>query len=124
MYEIDLELYTISIIQMNSALEKLAEDEFDAEYNGLLRQSIDNFAEIYRSSLIDLSLTEIDYGEYDHFFIYIKSTFPGYASKINEYRLPVKNEELKSNLENLVKIMEDFLKIADIYFKKRGFTRQ
>lgn len=120
MYEIDLELYTISIIQLNSTFEKLETDEYDLDANSLLKESIDNFREIYQSTLIDLSLTEINYGEYDSFFINVKSSFPRYIANIKEYIIILENEELKSNLNELLEILEDFIKISDIYFKKRG----
>ncbi len=120
MYEIDLELYTIFIIQLNSTFEKLETDEYDLDANSLLKESIDNFREIYQSTLIDLSLTEINYGEYDSFFINVKSSFPRYIANIKEYIIILENEELKSNLNELLEILEDFIKISDIYFKKRG----
>lgn len=121
MYEIDLELYTLSLIQMNSAFEKLESDEFDNEGNALLRESMDNFRSVYQTALIDLSLSEINYGEYDHFFMNVKPTFPRYVKSIKGYMETLENKDLKSDLNELLDIFDKLIKIADIYFKKRGF---
>lgn len=120
MYEIDLEMYTISIIQLNAAFEKLQKDEFGNDANQLLMESIDNFKRIYQSTLIDLSLKEINYSEYDYFFMNVKSSFPRYITDIGNYMALLKNEDLKLSLNELLEVLDKFIKIADIYFNKRG----
>jgi hypothetical protein len=40
---------------------------------------------------------------------------------IEEYMGRLENEDLKSKLNELLDIFDKFIKIADIYFKKRGF---
>lgn len=119
-YEIDLELYTFSIININAAFSKLEYDEFDIEGIELLKNSIENLNELYKSTLIDLSLIEINYGEYDQFLMTVLTAFPRYIKNIESYNLKVLNNELKLLLDDLMKLLESFVKIANDYFKKRG----
>ena len=119
-YEIDLELYTITIVSMNSAFSKLEADEFDDGAIMLLNESLENFEKIYQSTLIDLSMSEINYGEYDYFLLNVYSAFPGYIESIEIYNQTVINNELKAILNELKNLFASFIKIAEDYFKKRG----
>lgn len=84
-YEIDLELYTITIVTMNSAFAKLKQNEFDDDAIGLLNESLENFNELYQSALINLSLAEINYGEYNYFLQNVFMAFPKYVENIENY---------------------------------------
>jgi hypothetical protein len=119
-YEIDLELYTFTIVNMNSSFEKLEQDDFDAEGIELLNESIENLKKLYQTTLISLSLTEINYGEYDYFLFTVFTSFPRYIKNIEEYNLTVINNKLKLLLIELIELLENFVKISEDYFKKRG----
>ena len=119
-YEIDLELYTFTLIKMNSAFSKFDNDEFDNEGIELLKESIEDLNKLYQNTLIDLSLREINYGEYDHLLLTVFTAFPRYVKDIENYSLTVTNDELKLLLNDLAKLLDSFVKIAEDYFKKRG----
>lgn len=118
-YEIDLELYTLSIININSAFSKLEYDEFDIEGIKLLKKSIEDFNKLYQNTLIDMSLREINYGEYDYFLMTVFTTFPKYVENIENYNLRI-NNELKLLLKEIVELLNNFVKISEDYLKKRG----
>ncbi|WP_405290669.1 hypothetical protein [Methanobrevibacter sp.] len=119
-FEIDLELYTFTIVNMNSSFERLEQDEFDAKVIELLNRSIENLKKIYQTTLIGISLTEINYGEYDYFLFTVFTSFPRYIKNIKEYNLSVINNKLKLLLIELIELLESFVKISEDYFKKRG----
>ena len=118
--EIDLELYTLTIVNMNSAFAKLEIDEFNAEGIRLLNESIGNFKELYQNTLIGLSLREINYGEYDYFLFGVFTSFPRHVENIESYNQTVINTELKLLLSELMQLLDKFIKISKDYFKKRG----
>ena len=110
-YEIDLELYTLTIVTMNSAFAKLEQDEFDDDAIRLLNESLENFNELYQSCLIDLSLAEINYGEYDYFLQNVFMAFPKYVESIESYNQTVINNQLKVLLNELINQLNDFLNL-------------
>ena len=119
-FEVDLELYTITIVSMNSSFAKLEKDEFNAEGIILLNESIGNFKELYQNTLIGISLREINYGEYDNFLFTVVTSFPRHVENIENYNQTVINNELKLLLSELMQLLEKFIKISEDYFKKRG----
>ena len=98
--EIDLELYTISIIALNNALENPSEDSF--------KEVACNFQELYEDIINDLNQEEIQFDDYYLFFQNGKTTFPQYIETLKE----IKNEEIKDSTDSLIKIFENLNKIA------------
>ena len=60
--EIDLELYTISIVRLNIAFQKLEDNDDDA--STLFEKSADDLEEFYLDVVNDLNQKEIDYNEF------------------------------------------------------------
>ena len=98
--EIDLELYTISIIALNNALENSNPDSF--------KEITDNFQQLYADIINDLNHDEIQYDEYYMFFENGKSVFPQYIETLKE----IKNENNNDSLDSLINIFENLNKIA------------
>ena len=101
--EIDLELYTISIIGLNNALEKPENDS--------LKEIVDNFQELYEDIINDLNQDEIQFNDYYLFFENGKNAFPQYIETLKE----IKTEEIKENVDSLINIFENLNKIATAF---------
>ena len=82
---IDLESYTLSIVKINSSFSKLEQDEYDAEAIELLKESVEDLNRLYQQTLIDLSLREVNYGEYDYFLMNAHYSFQRYIDNILDY---------------------------------------
>ena len=67
--EIDLELYTISIIGLNNALENPENDDS-------FKEIVENFQELYEDIINDLNQDEIQFNDYYLFFENGKNVFP------------------------------------------------
>ncbi|WP_042694035.1 hypothetical protein [Methanobrevibacter oralis] len=90
--EIDLELYTISMIRLNTAFKKLDDGEADENILSMISDSSTDFEALLNDIVNDLNQEEINYNEYDPFFENISQLFPSYIIKLNEY---LKNDTLK-----------------------------
>lgn len=115
--EIDLELYTISMIRLNTAFKKLDDGEADENILSMISDSSTDFEALLNDIVNDLNREEINYNEYDPFFENISQLFPSYIIKLNEY---LKNDTLKEKINILIKIFNKILKTSDEYFKMRG----
>ena len=101
--ELDLELYTISIIALNNALENPKRDSFE--------EITANFQELYDDIINDLNLEEIQFNDYYLFFENGKNVFPQYIETLKE----IKNEEIADCLDSLLGIFENLNKIAGAF---------
>lgn len=98
--ELDLELYTISIIGLNNALENPENDS--------LKEIVDNFQELYEDIINDLNQDEIQFNDYYLFFENGKNVFPQYIETLKE----IENEEIKENVDSLINLFENLNKIS------------
>lgn len=105
--EPDFELYTISLIRLNTAFEKLETDEKEALE--MIKKSSDDFEELYKDILNDLEKDEILIADYYSFFENGKTVFPMYIEALRE--LDVNDESVDSLINtftNLNKIAQAF----------------
>ena len=115
--EIDLELYTISIIRLNTAFEKLNSKENIDGIKELFKQSYIDFQELYEDIVKDLNKNEINLNEYYLFFQNGKEIFPQYIEVLQS----IKNEELSEVVNLLINVFLNLNKIAE-GFKKSDFN--
>lgn len=97
--EIDLELYTLSIIRLNTAFMKLEDNDDDAF--ALFNQSANDLEEFYQDIIDELNQDEINYNEFYPFFENGKHRFPQYINIL---------EEVNENQNN-----EDIIRIIDVF---------
>lgn len=102
--EIDLELYTISIIRLNNALENIEDENIKTTFEEIA----DNFKDLYQDIINDLNQEEIQFNEYYLFFENGKNTFPQYVETLKE----IKNDEIKDNINSIINVFENLNKIA------------
>ncbi len=106
--EIDLESYTISIIRLNTAFQKLEDNADVLEIKGLLEESHDELQRLYLDIVDDLNQDEVNLNEYYLFFANGKQTFPQYIEALKS----IGNEELESSVNSLLNVFENLNKIA------------
>ena len=109
--EIDLESYTLSIIRINTALQKLEDDEDVFEVKELLEESCRDLNMVYKDIVDDLNGEEININEHYLFFQNGKQTFPQYIEALGN----VENDELGEVITNLVNVFSNLNKIADAF---------
>ena len=112
--EIDLELYTIAILRLNIAFEKLEKDADEAL--ALIRDSIDDFKNLYMDIDDDLNQDEINFNEYYPFFEYVNLKFPQYINDL----MKIKNEKVNDALIELIGILTDLNKLATYFLAQRA----
>ena len=117
--EIDLELFTLAVLKLNSSLQKI-ENNDTAGVNDLIKDSNNDFKTLYDDVKNDISQKEINYNEYDVFFENIKLKFPGYLDTIGEYIETVKDEDINKSLSELLNIFNEYIKTSEEYFESRG----
>ena len=117
--EIDLELFTLAVLKLNSALQKIENNDNEG-VNDLIKDSNNDFKTLYADVKNDISQEEINYNEYDVFFENIKGKFPGYLDTIGEYIETVEDEDINKSLSELLNIFNEYIKTSDEYFKSRG----
>lgn len=105
--EIDLETYTISIIRLNSALEKL--ENSPDEVRVMFEESLRDLEKIYHDVVDDLNRDEINLNEYYLFFQNGKQTFPQYIEVLGR----IENEELQDVVNRLLNVFNNLNKIAE-----------
>ena len=107
--ELDLELYTISIIRLNTAFGKLEDSEDEAIE--LFNESANDLQALYEYILHDLDQDEVNFGEYYPFFENGKQTFPEYISALGT----IENEKLEEPISKLINIFNNLNKIAGAF---------
>lgn len=107
--EIDLESYTISIIRLNTAFEKLENSDSTHEVKALLEESLDNLEKIYRDTVDDLNRDEVNINEYYMFFQNGRQTFPQYIEALGS----IENSELQEVVNSLLNVFTNLNKIAE-----------
>lgn len=107
--EIDLELYTISLIRLNTAFQKLDGDTSQAL--SLMNESAEDLENFYEDVINDLNQEEVNFTEYYPFFENGKQTFPQYISILGE----IENVELNETVLKLINIFSNLNKIAEAF---------
>lgn len=110
--EIDLELYTISIIRLNTAFEKLDSSDSD-EVKEMLEESLKDLQTLYNDIVEDLNQDEVNLNEYYLFFQNGKQIFPNYIEMLEN----IENESLNDVISELKNVFENLNKIADAFPK-------
>ena len=113
--EIDLETYTISIIRLNSAFEKLENDEPIDGIRKMLEDSYNDLNKLYHDIVNDLNQDEVNLNEYYMFFENGKQAFPQFIDALGS----IENSELDESVNALLRIFNNLNKIADA-FPKNG----
>ena len=106
--EIDLESYTISIIRLNTAFQKLEDNADVLEIRSLFEESYEDLQKIYLDIVDDLNQDEVNLNEYYLFFANGKQAFPQYIDALKS----IDNEELESSVNSLLNVFENLNKIA------------
>ena len=106
--EIDLESYTISIIRLNTAFQKLEDNADVLEIRSLFEESYEDLQKLYLDIVDDLNQDEVNLNEYYLFFANGKQTFPQYIEALQS----IGNEELESSVNSLLNVFENLNKIA------------
>ena len=106
--EIDLESYTISIIRLNTAFQKLEDNADVLEIRSLLEESYEDLQRLYLDIVDDLNQEEVNLNEYYLFFANGKQAFPQYIEALKS----IDNEELESSVNSLLNVFENLNKIA------------
>ena len=106
--EIDLESYTISIIRLNTAFQKLEDNADVLEIRSLFEESYEDLQKLYLDIVDDLNQDEVNLNEYCLFFANGKQAFPQYIDALKS----IDNEELESSVNSLLNVFENLNKIA------------
>lgn len=109
--EIDLKSYTISIIKINNALEKLNNNENVSEVKSLLEESFNDLEKLYKDIVDDLNQEEVNLNEYYLFFQNGKQAFPEFINVLGS----IDNPELEDIVNSLLNVFNNLNKIADAF---------
>ena len=109
--ELDLELYIISIIRLNTAFEKLENDGVNEEIKEMFSQSANDLNELYKDIIEDLNQSEIQLNEYYLFFENGKQTFPQYIEALRS----LDYDELRQSAESLINVFSNFNEISKAF---------
>ena len=112
--EIDLESYTISIIRINTALQKLEDKQDISEIKTLFEESFQDLEKLYKDTVDDLNQEEVNLNEYYLFFQNGKQMFPQYIEVLDN----IENKELEDVLSKLTNVFRNLDKIADAFNKE------
>ena len=107
--EIDLETYTLSIIRLNSAFEKLENNEPISDIKEMFHESYSDLDKLYHEIVEDLNQEEVNINEYCLFFSNGKQIFPQYIEILES----IDNEELDGEITSLMKVFNNLNKIAE-----------
>ena len=110
--EIDLELYTISLIRLNTAFEKLDSSDTD-EVKEMIEESLNDLQTLYEDIVKDLNQDDVNLNEYYLFFQNGKQVFPKYIEMLGN----IENESLSDAINKLKNVFENLNKIADAFPK-------
>ncbi len=117
--EIDLELYTLSIIRLNTAFEKLNDNDIN-EVKEMFEESLSDLQTLYKDIVEDLNQEEVNLNEYYLFFQNGKQTFPQYIEMLGS----IKNESLEEVIGKLMNVFNNLNKIADAFPKNNMINTQ
>lgn len=118
--EIDLELYTISLIRLNSIFQKIEDEKIVTDIISDINDCFNDLNQLYEDILNDLSQAEININEYDPFFENGMVMFPEYTKGIDEIIEKIDDENLKAALNTLSDLFVKLIKVGNEYFEKRG----
>lgn len=121
--EIDLELYTISMIRLNTIFQKIEDERNSSEITSNIDDCINELTQLCKDISNDLSQAEININEYDPFFENGMVMFPQYYNAIESYMEKEDDENLKSSLTALSDVFVELIKMGNGYFKKRGMIK-
>ncbi|MBP3791501.1 MAG: hypothetical protein ILA26_05690 [Methanobrevibacter sp.] len=113
--EIDLESYTISLIRINTALQKLEDNQEISEIKTLFEESFDDLEKIYQDTVNDLNQEEVNLNEYYLFFQNGKQMFPQYIEVLDS----IENNALEDVLGKLTNVFRNLDKIADAFNQEK-----
>lgn len=113
--EIDLELFTVTILELNNSFQKLNDGNFDVKES--LDSCYENLKTVYNSLNEILNADEINANEVELFCSYSLNMFPEYKSQLTE--LDNLDDNLNESVINLIEIFDKLCKIAKDYFKNR-----
>lgn len=117
--EIDLELYTVAIIRLNTSFEKLDSSSID-EVKGMFEESLNDLKTLYNDIVEDLNQDEVNFDEYYMFFQNGKQTFPQYI----EMLASIENRSLEEVIGELMNVFNNLNKIADAFSKNSMINTQ
>ena len=109
--EIDLELYTISMIRLNNALEKLETSPDSDDIEKMFKESCRDFEELYKDIISDLNEDEIQFNDYYLFFENGKHVFPQYIDALKD----INNKDLEKYIDSLINVFSNLNKIAKAF---------
>lgn len=109
--EIDLELYTLSIIRLNSALSKLGSCNDILEIQCLFEESFNDLQKFYENIVNDLNRDEVNPNEYYMFFQNGQKAFPQFIEVLGN----IENETLDEILSKLINVFSNLNKISDTF---------
>ncbi|MDO5823982.1 hypothetical protein [Methanobrevibacter sp.] len=118
--EIDLELYTISLIRLNSIFQKIEDEKIVTDIISDINDCFNDLNQLNEDILNDLSQAEININEYDPFFENGMVMFPEYTKGIDEIIEKIDDENLKAALNTLSDLFVKLIKVGNEYFEKRG----
>ncbi len=121
--EIDLELYTISMIRLNIIFQKIDADKKINEIITDIEDCVNDLIQLHEYIVQDLSQEEININEYDPFFENGMLVFPEYYKNIENYIKEEENNDLKASLANLACVFIKLIETGNQYFKKRGLIK-
>lgn len=107
--EIDLESYTLSIIRLNTAFDKLKNNDDINEIKTMLNDSYNDLNKLYIDIVEDLNQEEVNVNEYYLFFSNGKQIFPQYIEILKN----IENYELEDEVSSLINVFENLNKIAE-----------
>ena len=117
--EIDLELYTISIIRLNKALEKLETSQNNDDIKEMFKESCRDFEELYKDIISDLNGEEIQFNDYYLFFENGKQVFPQYIDALKK----IENEEIKEYIDSLINVFANLNKISKSFPSQQDMVK-
>ena len=117
--EIDLELYTISIIRLNNTLEKLETSQNNDDIKEMFKESCRDFEELYKDIISDLNGEEIQFNDYYLFFENGKQVFPQYIDALKK----IENEEIKEYIDSLINVFTNLNKISKSFPSQQDMVK-
>ena len=111
--EIDLELYTLSIIRLNSAFEKLDNKEPIEDIKKMFDESFNDLNNLYQDIVDDLNQDEVNLNEYYLFFQNGRQIFPQFIDVLGS----IENSELDESIGSLLNVFNNLNKIAEAFPK-------
>ena len=111
--EIDLESYTLSIIRLNTAFQKLENSSSTDEVREMFEESFRDLNEIYADIVKDLNRDEVNINEYYMFFQNGRQAFPQYIEVLGS----IENAELQESVNSLLNVFTNLNKIAEGFAK-------